>query len=323
MMVMGLRTMLLLLLLPLVLACFLGVFAQPPNAPRDLDTLLQNYAFRAFVRPKTGVLYDGFVPSNLSGIQIAAIRLRSGSLRKRGFPMYKEFHIPSGLMVRPYVERLVLVYQNLGNWSVAYYPLPNYTYLTPVLGLLAYSASNLSATNLPQLEIQPSEDPISIRFSDVKSAPMGSVPKCVMFDLQGLVSFSNANGNVCSTSQQGHFSLVVESGSVSPSPSPPSSIPPSTSGSNVSPGPSGVEGKKKKSRLWIIIGSVLGGLLMLVFLSFLVIWVHDLKQRKEIQRLERAAELGEALHMTPVGESKAPAAAVTRTQPRLETEYVP
>ncbi|KAL4279865.1 hypothetical protein GQ457_03G001830 [Hibiscus cannabinus] len=35
--------------------------------------------YKAFVRPKTGVLYDGVIPSNLIGFQIATIKLRSGS----------------------------------------------------------------------------------------------------------------------------------------------------------------------------------------------------------------------------------------------------
>lgn len=91
--------------------------AQSTNSARALDALLQDYAYRAFVLPRTGIPYDGIVPSNLTGIKIAAMRLRSGSLKSRGVRMYKEFGIPEGVVVRPYVERVVLVYQNLGNWS--------------------------------------------------------------------------------------------------------------------------------------------------------------------------------------------------------------
>ncbi|KAL4354607.1 hypothetical protein GQ457_06G011070 [Hibiscus cannabinus] len=58
-------------------------------AARALDALLHDYAYMAFVRPKTGVLYDGIVPSNLPIIQIATIRLRNGSLRNRGVKMYR------------------------------------------------------------------------------------------------------------------------------------------------------------------------------------------------------------------------------------------
>ncbi|XVE84296.1 hypothetical protein DITRI_Ditri17bG0001600 [Diplodiscus trichospermus] len=306
-----LRSLAMLLLL-MYLFCLPALMAQSnfstnASSARALDALLQGYAYRAFVRPRirTGVPYDGDVPSNLSGTKIAAMRLRSGSLRSRGVPMYKEFQIPIGVVVRPYVERLVLVYQNLGNLSTRYYSLPSYTYLAPVLGLLAYNASNLSATNLPELDFRAFGDPIKINFSGVQSASNGSVPKCVWFDLHGLVTFSNlTSDNECSTIQQGHFSVVTES--VSPS------IPPSRG-----------EEKKSHKEVWIIVASVLGGLAMLGLLAFLVLWARKCKQRKKMQQMEKAAEVGEALRMTSVGDTKAPSAIVTRTQPTLETEYVP
>lgn len=283
---------------------------------RALDALLQDYAYRAFVRPRTGRVYDGDVPSNLTGIKIAAMRLRSGSLRTRGVQMYKEFQIPIGVTESPYVERLVLVYQNLGNWSMRYYPLPNYTYLAPVLGLLAYDAVNLSATNLPELDIRASGDPISITFQDVLSAPAGSVAKCVWFDLHGLTNFSNVMaGNTCSTTEQGHFSIVVES--IAPSPQPVPSVPPPSV-----PSPGG-KGKKNNLKVWIIVGPVLGGLVLLVLLAVLVCWLQKYKHRKKMEQMQKAADVGEALQMTSVGDTKAPAAAVTRTQPVLENEYVP
>ncbi|XVF29755.1 hypothetical protein REPUB_Repub15cG0149500 [Reevesia pubescens] len=282
--------------------------ASSTSATRALDALLQDYAYRAFVNPRTGVPYDGDVPSNLSGIKIAAMRLRSGSLRSHGVEMYKEFEIPIGVVARPYVERLVLVYQNLGNWSMLYYSLPNYTYLAPVLGLLAYNASNLSATSLPELDIRAVGDPIKIKFSDVQSAPDGSVPMCVWFDLHGLVKFSNlTSGNECSTIQQGHFSIVTES--ISP-PTPPSQA-------------SGGKEKKTDREVWIIVGSVVGGLALLALLALLVLWARKCKKRKKMQEMEKAAEVGESLNMTSVGDTKAPSATVTRTQPTLEKEYVP
>ncbi|XVF65987.1 hypothetical protein PTKIN_Ptkin09bG0294700 [Pterospermum kingtungense] len=280
-----------------------NVSSSSTTAARALDALLQDYAYRAFLNPRTGVPYNGVVPSNLTGINIAAMRLRSGSLRTRGVKMYKEFEIPIGVVVQPYVERLVLVYQNLGNWSMLYYSLPNYTYLAPVLGLLAYDASNLSASNLPELDFRAFLGPIKIKFSDAQSPPDGSVPKCVWFDLQGLVKFSNlTSGNECSTIQQGHFSIVTESIS-----------PPSTSRG---------EEKKTNRKVWIIVGSVLGGLALLALSAFLVLWAGKCKERKKMQEMEKAAEVGEALHMTSVGDTKAPSATVTRTQPTLESEYV-
>nr|GMD12316.1 uncharacterized protein LOC109173870 isoform X1 [Ipomoea batatas] len=132
---------------------------------RSLDALLQEQAFRALVRPKTGVPYAGEAPSGLAGIGVSAVRLRSGSMRRKGFGNFKEFSVPVGVVAQPYVERLVLVYHNLGNWSDVYYPLPEgYVYLTPVLGLLAYDAANLSASELPELELRASENPMLIKF---------------------------------------------------------------------------------------------------------------------------------------------------------------
>ncbi|CAK9177605.1 unnamed protein product, partial [Ilex paraguariensis] len=260
----------------LLLICFFwlprAVRTQLPGpsttSARPLDALLQDYAFQAFVRPRTGAVYNGVVPSNLSDITVSAMRLRSGSLWTRGVRMYKEFFIPMGVLGHPYVERLVLVYQNLGNLSALYYPLPGYMYLAPVLGLLAYDASNLSAKNLPELDIRASRQPILINFSNMQSLPKGSVAKCVWFDLHGLVNFSNvASGNVCSTFQQGHFSIVVKSRA--PSPAPVSPAPP---GRAPKAGllPSGR--KKNNPKVWIIVGSVLAGLALLVLLGLLGLW---------------------------------------------------
>ncbi|OAY41684.1 uncharacterized protein LOC110622102 [Manihot esculenta] len=317
---MGLLRSLVMMLLFIWFFWLPGHRAQLPNSARELDALLQDYAYKALVRPRTGLPYDGTVPLDLDGIKIAALRLRSGSFRRKGFDMYKEFVIPQGVIEQPYVERLVLVYQNLGNWSMRYYPLAGYTYLAPVLGLLAYNASNLTATNLPELDIKASDKPITMKFPDVKSAPDGYIAKCVRFDLQGNSSFSNvASGNKCSTIQQGHFSIVVEY--TAPSPAPSGGAPNVPEPNENVPGPS--EHGKSNSKVWIIVGSVLGGILLLALLSFLVLWVHKLKERKKIQQMERAAEVGEALQMASVGEMKAPAAMVTRTQPTLENEYVP
>lgn len=284
---------------------------------KALDALLQQFAYKDLVNPKTGIIYNATqLPSNLTGIEVAALRLRSGSLRRKGFQAYNEFEIPKGLIGSPYVERLVLVYQNLGNWSSRYYyPLPNYTYLAPVLGLLAYDGSNLSATNLSELDIDASEGPILVKFRDVKQAPHGAVAKCVWFDLQGSSNFSNVTGgNTCSTTQQGHFSIVVKSTApLAPSPTP----------AGAAPKGEGEKGNNNNEKVWIIVGSVVGGLVLLVLLSLLVLWMSKYKQKMKMQQMERAAEVGEPLQMSSIGDTKAPAATVTRTQPTLEHEYAP
>ncbi|XP_057550791.1 uncharacterized protein LOC130828803 [Amaranthus tricolor] len=310
---MGLLLRSLMMLLLLWLAWLSIIAAQKSTqSARVLDAILQDYAYRAFIRPRTGIVYDGSVPSNMTGIKVSGIRLRSGSLRTRGVQSYKEFEIPKGVIVRPYVERLVLVYQNLGNWSNLYYPLPGHTYLSPILGLLAYDAVNLLATNLSNLDIRASTNPIKIHFSNVKSVPHGSVAMCAWFDLSGNVNFSNeVSKHTCSTSQQGHFALVV--GSLAPSPAP----------SEPTPSPGSHKKKKNMKKVWIIVGSVLGGVLLLVLLAMLLASLRKCQQKKKMENMEKASEIGETFRMTTVGSAKAPAAMVTRTKPTLEAENAP
>ncbi|XP_047178173.1 uncharacterized protein LOC124845153 isoform X2 [Vigna umbellata] len=280
---------------------------------RTLDAILQDCAFKAFLRPKTGVPYDAQVPRNLTGIRVSAMRLRSGSLRTRGVERYEEFQIPIGVFEQPYVERLVLVYHNLGNWSEKFYPLPGYSYLAPVLGLMSYSGATLNASDLPELDIRASDKPILIKFPHVKPAPSGSVPKCVYFDLQGSVQFDIlSHGNVCSTVQQGHFSIVVESNAPSPAPA-----------AVAVAADVGKGGTRSKHKVWIIVASFVGGCLLLIMLSLLIAKVRRTKQGMKIQQLEWAAESNETLHMASIGGTKAPLAVGTRTRPTIENDYVP
>ncbi|PWA54880.1 hypothetical protein CTI12_AA433500 [Artemisia annua] len=187
-----------------------------PFSPRLLDSILQEHAFQPLSghRTKTGVIYSGNVPSNLTGTSIAALRLRSGSLRRRGYSKYNEFSIPKGVVVSPYVKRVILVYHNLGNWSSVYYPLKGYVYLSNVVGLLAYNASDVYAKELQELDVRVSGYPFVVKFKDLKDdLPHGSLPKCVFFDLFGGVEFEKlVNGSVCVSVNQGHFGVVVEDG---------------------------------------------------------------------------------------------------------------
>ena len=292
----------------------------PPDAASisasSLDAFLQDYAFRAFHNPKTGVPYDGQVPRNLAGFKVSAMRLRSGSLRTRGV-LYKEFQIPTGVYELPYVERLVLVYQNLGNWSENFYPLPGYSYLCPVLGLLAYSAANLSAKELGELDLRAPDKPILIRFQDAKPAPFGSSPKCVYFDLRGSLQFDIVlPGNVCSTNKQGHFSIVVESNALSRAPA---AAP--VKGFNHVGGKGG--GGMNISKMWIIVASAVGGGLLLIMLGLLVGRFRRSKRGRKMRQMEWEADSREPLHMTSIGGAKVPSAFGIRTQPMLENDYYP
>ncbi|KAI3507997.1 hypothetical protein L1887_22996 [Cichorium endivia] len=296
----------------------------PPNgelsfSPRLLDSVLQDYAFRAFSRqrPRTGVVYDGNVPSNLTGCTVSAVRLRSGSLRKRGFHGYKEFDIPKGILENPYVERVILVYHYLGNWSSVYYPLPGYSFLSPVVGLLAYNAVNLTAKGLPELDLRVSENPILIKFENLGVWPDGVLPKCVFFDLFGAVEFDRLlNGSICSSVTQGHFGIVVEERMPAPVPAPPKMPEYPIAGGEGSGG----GGRRKKG--WWVGGSVAGGVLLAALLVVLVLWVRWCSGRKRIGKMKDAAEGGAPLTVAAVGRAKVPVAMGTRTKPILENEYV-
>ncbi|KAF5782496.1 hypothetical protein HanRHA438_Chr11g0509091 [Helianthus annuus] len=286
--------------------------SNPQSKPaRALDATLQDYAYRAFVHhPRTGIPYDGTVPSYLTGIEISAMRLRSGSLFHRGVEPFKEFKIPVGLQVQPYVERLVLVYQNLGNWSTTYYSLPGYVYLAPVLGLLAYNGSDLSARNLPELDLWASHEAITIDFGRISSIPIGSVAKCAWFDLHGQVNLTNLeSGNACLATEQGHFSIVTESADT-PEPEPEPPAPPEA------PAPS--SRTNDDSKKWRFVGLVSGGIVLFVLLVLLILCAWRYRRRKRMRELERAADAGEALRMRRVGNMTAPFAMDTRTMPNLE-----
>ncbi|KVH94156.1 uncharacterized protein LOC112517865 [Cynara cardunculus var. scolymus] len=286
---------------------------------RFLDSVLQDYAFRPFSRrrPRTGVVYDGNVPSNLTGATVSALRLRTGSLRKRGFHGYKEFDIPKGILENPYVERVILVYHNLGNLSSLYYPLPGYLFLSPVVGLLAYNAMDLTAKGLPELDLRASENPILVTFKTLGILPNGVSPKCVFFDLFGGVAFDHVmNGSVCSSVTQGHFGIVVEE--ITP---PPVAPPPRVTEDPIAGGRGGGgNGGRKKG--WWVGGSVAGGVLLAAVVGVLVMWVRWYRGTKRIGRMKDAAEGGVPLTVAAVGRAKVPMALGTRTKPILETEYV-
>ncbi|XP_068669447.1 uncharacterized protein [Aristolochia californica] len=280
---------------------------------KALDLLLQQYAYGAFVHPRNEVQFDAQIPSNFSGVKLAAMRLRSGRLRSRGIK-YKEFRIPAGLVEQPHVKRLVLVYQNLGNWSSSYYHLPGYHFLTPVLGLLAYDGDNLSTINLRELQINASHKPILIRFSAVKTATGRENHKCVRFGLNGVTEFTDTvSRHVCASSSHGHFSIVVNSTTKPPEGKP---LPP--------PGHQRLRSEEKEnSRPWKF-AWVLGGVLLgMAALVLAMTWAVRRKQNKRITEMEQEADTGEALRKAIVGKSVLPMATGIRTQPILENEYVP
>ncbi|KAL8241506.1 hypothetical protein R6Q59_014860 [Mikania micrantha] len=292
---------------------------QISYSSRFLDSVLQDHAFQAIPRhrPVTGVIYDGIVPANLTGTTVSVLRLRSGSMRKRGFKGFKEFDIPKGIVENPYVKRVMFVYHNLGNWSEVYYPLPGYLYLSPVVGLLAYNAVNLTAKGLPELDLRAQEDPILIKFKTLKVVPDGVSPICVLFDLFGGVAFDRMlNGSVCSSVNQGHFGIVVENNAPAPAPVP-ARVP-----EEPIAGGRGGGGGGSRNRGWWVGGSVAGVVLLAALVVVFVLWVRWCRGTKRMEKMTDAAERGVPLAVTAVGRAEVPVAMATRTKPVLESEYV-
>lgn len=256
-----------------------------------LDSFIQESAFKALVRhrPHTGALYKAMLPSNLSGMEVAVIRLRSKTLWRKGVNV-SNFHIPPRTVSIPHVKRLTIVYHNLGNWSSSYYNVPGYSLVTSVVGFLVFDASNVGAKSARNISLGlMEEEAITVSFPGlVLPRGMISAAKCVAFGSNGTIDISGMiSPNVCYGSDQGHFSVVV-----------------------------GLERKQKPWYLWVT-GTVLGcGVLVLV--AYSVVVVGRRLKTKEIESMEKHAEDAEILDNRWIGSSKLPSATITRTQPDLE-----
>ncbi|GFY99488.1 hypothetical protein Acr_13g0008880 [Actinidia rufa] len=156
----------------------------------ERDKIGKAHAFKSLTEPRTGIPYDGHAPASLDGVRISAVRLQSGSLRTRGFSKFKEFSIPIGVAEQPYVERLVLVYHNLGNWSSLFYPLLATTFSLQFWAFWP-TTGQICPPRIYPIGLRASEKPIVIRFRDLKLGQNGSSMTCVWFDLDGSVEFDN------------------------------------------------------------------------------------------------------------------------------------
>ncbi|XP_031493999.1 uncharacterized protein LOC116260062 [Nymphaea colorata] len=280
---------------------------------RSLDALLQTYTFDLFrQRAKTGVVYTADLPGNLSGVEAHGIRFRSGSLRRRGAsPM--EFDFPVGTVVQPYVTRLIVVLQNLGNRSADYYDYypAGFRLVTPVLGFLAYDAAGSSnPASQKELDMVATGSAITINFtSTIRSGDDGNA-LCVFFDVNGTVALGNQTArNVCKSSRQGHFALVTKE---SPSPPPPSQP------------PGAAPGRGKKSGKWkVVVGALVGGVVGAVLLVLLVAAIIRMQKKSKIARMERRAGEEEAFGTATVGQARMPIASAMRTAPAIENDYRP
>lgn len=266
------------------------------NDSISMDAFLQETAFKTLIRrrPYTGALYRASLPANLSGMEVSVVRLRSRRLWEKG-ANFSHFGIPSNTLPVPHVRRMVIVYQDFGNWSASYFRIPGFSLLTPVVGFMVFNASsNTEPKNITKLSINTKENPIEIHFRDLKF-PSGksSNTRCAEFDENGAFHLTQMGSpDVCYSRKQGYFAVVSK-----------------------------LKRKKTSWYLWVI-GFVLGVSGMVVAGYAAMVSIRALKTKK-IQIMEKQADEDLVLQSRWVGSSKMPSAAVTRTLPVLENSSFP
>ncbi|KAJ8427383.1 hypothetical protein Cgig2_000512 [Carnegiea gigantea] len=261
--------------------------------------------------------------ANFSGMEVSVLRLRSSTLWARG-ANFGSFDIPPRIITMPYVKRLAIMYENLGNLSSHYYDLPGFKFLTAVVGLVIYDATDVSETKSPKrLNIALMGKSIRVRFDHVQ-VPKGrnsSLLKCIRFEpTSGPVELSDVvSHGVCSSKGLGHFAIaipIVNSTTLSPphSPSP-------------SPSPLASPTRRARRRLqpwtWWVVGISAGVVGFILVVSISIPGYRAFASRK-IRRMESKSEKAESLDTRWIGDSKLPWATMTRTQAvNLETDSVP
>lgn len=279
------------LVLLFTLCCCSLVHSLDNTSSQSLNTLFQDFAFRSMIkrRPQTGALYDALLPQNFSGMDVSVVRLRSRRLWNKG-ANFSYFRIPPKTVSIPHVRRLAIVYQNLGNWSSHYYSLPGYSLMSSVVGFMVFDASNVTDMSVRNLTLNTMGHPICVQFPNVTFiSGINSRARCVAFNGDGTFRLTEMSSrSLCYSRDQGHFSIVLPL-------------------------------EKKRRLLWNlwVIGCVVGffGLITLGYVGFLSM---RLLQTKRIQVTEKQAD-EDVLESRWVGDSKMPSAAVTRTQPVLES----
>lgn len=301
---------LILIIVTWVPSALLGSNAQSIKSAHLLDLFIRDYTFKLLDEDKhfrTGIVQSVNLPANLSGIRIDTVRYRCGSLRRYGAHL-KEFHLGTGMIVHPCIERVMLIRQNLGyNWSNIYYAtydLSGYQLVSPIVGLLAYNADeDVNASNPFQLGILAGEKPLTIDFTNITKLTKaeGIVPLCASFEENGRMTLAKPSSPlVCVAKRHGHFGLVIE-GEDSPEPI-----------------------RKRISQWKVAVGSTIGAALGAFLLGLLMVaMLVRVKKRSRMEELERRAYEEEALQVSMVGHVRAPTAVGTRTTPTLEHEYIP
>lgn len=287
----------------LILLCsyfcyFVQCFDSNNNVTSEpLDAILHEHAFKALLsqqpRYKTGTLYDVNLPANLSGVNVSYIRFRSKTLWRKG-ANFGSFQIPSRTLPVPFVKRIVILYQDLGNLSAQFYNnvVPGYALLSSVIGFRVYDASNLTTTYARQIDLNTSDAlaPILVQFPGLKFA-RGA--KCASFGGSNgdFVLSDMSVGHVCYAKNHGQFSVVIPK-------------------------------RKKGGSMWVWWG-VGVGFMMMFLVSFVGIMLVRIVKVKRLDEIDMQMEEGSVdLETVWIGYSKMPSATVTRTHPNLESPYL-
>ncbi|KAL8111249.1 uncharacterized protein LOC141664483 [Apium graveolens] len=276
-----------------------GTLAKENRGPdtNSLNVFLHDYARNAVKLPRSGTFYDISLRSNYSGIKVSYIRIRTASIWTRGIHS-TAVHIPPKTRIIPFVKRLDFVFQDLGNLSSYYYNVPNYRFVTPVIGFATYNADNDSSSNSsaarPNLSLE-GNSTILIQFPDIsiKKVKNGTL-RCVTFGANGTIEFSNVTEPTrCQVSRQGHYSIIA--------PKSKSSL------------------RDRRIRLAIGLGGGIGGLVLL----FMVFSMCKYAEKKKLERMQSRLEKNENMDTVCVGWSKMPSAGWNRSVAVPENDYIP
>lgn len=283
-------------LLVFLVFCVFVDAASGSNATssESLDVVLHKHAFGALVhhRPLTGALYVTPLPTNLAGIQVAVLQLRSKTLWRKG-ANFSNFQIPPRTLSVPYVRRVLLVYQDLGNQSSHYYNVTGYSLVSSVVGFMVYDASNFTINNTTKLDLSTTGTRISVQFPNLTFGSTNPKTSCAIFGADGIVSITKRSlDNFCYTRNAGHFSIVAP-----------------------------LQRNEKKRKIWMI-GTMLG-FVTLICSSFLGVVCVKMFKTKKTHEMEKAAYEGVILDTILIHNSKMPCAMVTRTHPNLENTDFP
>ncbi|KAL3624409.1 hypothetical protein CASFOL_031077 [Castilleja foliolosa] len=239
----------------------------------SLDHYLHNYALNKAPKPIIDVLYNLQLPANLTGVELSFCRVRSRSIWVNSTNHISYFSIPPFTLPWRFINRVDLIYQNLGNWSTSYYNVPNYIFVTPVLGLLAYHPNTSKLDLIVMGDYQ-----IIVRFPNISTEKI-DVMKCVRFDENGTIEFSEmmkSEGLSCGVKKPGHFSIVK-------------------------PNQEDIIIKRRG----IVAGTVLGGFLSVIVITVVCVLGHEAWiRRKKRKKMEMMSELNMALETLRVGRSK-------------------